>query len=717
MCKICIMEKKDQINQNPVDKQQEEKPRVEETAPKTKQGMKMLSDDEKQQIVEMIQSPKKEKASATTVPAKTGRPSHKQVPKTLKKKILNLIRDGRPVADVVKTPILPKVEEKAIISQAERTFLLGLLRDTSVKASTRNEQVTENQEIDFDHLNKQELVEMLEEVVGEKDITVIKARVAKIKGAFYHLNREEINHQKQTFLSGGGKEEDFVHVEGPLEKRFADAFAIYRHNRAKYSEELEKVKQQNLKRKLEILEELKELISSEETLKKTYDEFKRLQQDWKEAGLVPASELNNLWQNYHFLVEKFFDKVRINKELRDLDLKKNLEQKLELCQKAEALLEEKSPLNSFKKLQQYHDEWREIGPVPREQKEVVWERFKAATDKINQLRREHYKDIHEEQEKNFQAKELLCDEAEKLIAEEKPASVKEWQKATDKFNDLLNRWKSIGRAPRTKNDVIWKRFKTSLDAFYSDKRAFFASLKESQMENYSKKLALCEQAEAIKESTEWKKVTNELIRLQKVWKETGPVPRKYSDKIWKRFRAACDEFFNRKSAFYKNNHKEEEENLKKKEELVASMLEYEVKADKEENLTALKEFQQQWLAVGHVPFHVKDKIFKAYHDAYQKLLEKMHLSPAELSSRGFKNKLESFKKSPEGEHRMLHERSVLSAKMKKLKEDISLWENNIGFFSSGKASSLVSDFEKKIEQAKKDYELLREKIRLIDKEL
>lgn len=710
------MEKKDQINQNPTDKQQEEKLRVEETTPETKQDERGLSDEERSSIVKMIRSTGVGKAPEIVKP-KSRQPKG-QISKTLKQEILKLIRDGKPVAKVVKETVSRTEKTEVVISDAERTFVLGLIRDTNTKVTTDDGQPAEEQEIDFDQMNKQELVELLEEVVREKDITVIKARVARIKGAFYHLNREEINHQKQAFMASGGKEEDFAHVTGPLEKRFDDAFSIYRHNRAKYSEELEKEKQQNLKKKFEILEELKQLIASEETLKRTYDEFKRLQQDWKQAGVVPVGELNNLWQNYHFLVEKFFDKVRINKELRDLDLKKNMELKLELCKKAEELLEEKSALNSFKKLQQYHDNWREIGPVPREQKDEVWERFKAATDKINQLRREHYKDIHEEQEKNFEAKELLCAEAEKLISEEQPASVKEWQKATDMFNDLLNRWKSVGRAPRAKNDIIWKRFKTSLDSFYSNKRSFFSALKESQMENYSKKLALCEQAEAIKESTDWKKVTNELIGFQKEWKEIGPVPRKYSDKIWKRFRAACDEFFNRKSAFYKNNHKEEEENLKKKEELVASMFDFGVKDDKEENLIALKEFQQHWLAIGHVPFHVKDKIYKSYHEAYEKLLGKMHLSQAELSSRGFKNKLEVFKKSPEGEYRLLHERSVLSAKLKKLKEDISLWENNIGFFSSSKqASALVSDFEKKIELAKKDFNLLKEKIKLIDQEL
>jgi len=715
------MEKIDQINQNPAGKQQEEKFRVEEITQKTKQDEKGLSEDEKNSIVKMIRSTVAENAPEILKP--TPHPQEllmpeKQISKILKEKILRLVRDDKPTVKTVKKAVVREAKKKVVLSDAERAFVLGLIRDTKAKVSANDGQPAEEQEIDYDHLNKQELVELLEDVVREKDITVIKGRVARIKGAFYHLNREEINRQKQTFLAGGGKEEDFAHVIGPLEKRFDIAFSVYRHNRAKYSEELEKVKQQNLKKKFEILEELKQLIASEETLKRTYDEFKRLQQSWKEAGVVPVGELNNLWQNYHFLVEKFFDKVRINKELRDLDLKKNLELKLELCKKAEGLLEEKSALSAFKKLQQYHDDWREIGPVPREQKDEVWERFKAATDKINQLRREHYKDIHEEQEKNFELKEALCTEAEKLISEDQPSSVKEWQKATDKFNDLLSRWKSIGRAPRVKNDLIWKRFKTSLDTFYSDKRTFFSALKESQMDNYSKKLALCEQAEAISESTEWKKDTNELITLQKEWKEIGPVPRKYSDKIWKRFRAACDEFFNRKSAFYKNNHKEEEDNLTKKEELVASMLDFDIKADKEDNLLALKEFQQQWLAIGHVPFHLKDKIYKSYHEAYEKLLEKMHLSQAELSSRGFKNKLEVLKKSPEGEHRLLHERSILSVRMKKLKEDISLWENNIGFFSSSKqASALVSDFEKKIEQAKKDFNLLKEKIKLIDREL
>ncbi len=710
------MEKKDQNNQNPAP-QQEEKHQANATAETKNQDVQLLTNEEKQHIVQLISTVQNPQNSAQ--PAKEKHPE-KQISKTLKEKILQLLRDGlpAPLPETQKTNRPPQQKQSGKpISATEKIFILNLLRDTTQKKQQKDKTSSGEEEIDYDQLNKQELVEMLEEIVQEKDTTLIKNKVAAIKLAFYRLNKEEINHQKQAFVTNGGNEADFKHIPDPLEKRFDEAFAVYRHNRAKYAEELEREKQENLKKKHEILDELKQLIASEETLKKTYDEFKRLQEKWKEIGVVPAGELNNLWQNYHFLVEKFFDKVRINKELRDLDLKKNMEQKEALCEKAEALLEEKSILKSFKKLQQYHDEWREIGPVPRDMKEPLWERFKAATDKINQKRREHYKELHAEQEKNYEQKEALCLEAEQLLSEEKPERVKEWQKLTEKFNDLLARWKSIGRAPKSKNDLIWKRFKTSLDTFYADKRAFFAALKESQMENYSKKLKLCEQAEALKESTDWKKTTNELIRLQKEWKEIGPVPRKYSDKIWKRFRAACDEFFNRKAEFYQHSHHEEEENLKKKEELVAAITAFEVKENKEDNLAALKAFQQKWLEIGHVPFHEKDKIYKKYREAYEKLMDKMHLSSAELSAQGFATKLEALKKSPEGEQRLLRERSALLTKMKKLQEDITLWENNLGFFSSSKASALVSGFEKKIEHAKKDLQLMKEKVKLIEKEL
>jgi len=732
------METKDQINQNPdalLSKQaQEEKTEaVKQTADdhadpsdKVQTVETGIRQEEKQRIVELISSPV---ASSAEKEPKAVKPKKKKklIPKKLENQILDLLRDSgisenkkvNGKASKQKSKVL--VETKSshlVISETERSLILSLISDFSHKPIPSDPDSSDLEEVDFNDLNKQELVELIEEVVGDKDITKIKKQVALIKVAFYHRNKEDLESKLQAFVASGGKEDEFEHVHDPLENRFDQAFSIYKHNKAKYAESLEKEKQLNLAKKLEILEDLKELINSEETLKKTYDEFKILQDKWKAAGLVPSNELNDLWQNYHFLVERFFDKVRINKELRDLDLKKNLELKIELCGKAEELLSEDSVLKSFKLLQQFHDEWREIGPVPREMKDEVWERFKAATDKINQSRREHYKELHDEQQVNYEAKELLCEQIESFLAENEPASVKEWQRATDKLNELLTLWKSIGRAPKVHNDEVWKRFKTSLDQFYAAKRSFFSSLKEQQLDNYNRKLDLCVSAEAIKLSDDWKRTTKELINLQKEWKEIGPVPRKHSDKIWKRFRSACDEFFKRKSDFYKNSHHEEEDNLKKKQVIIESILNFGVKDDKKENLEALKAFQKEWLEIGHVPFHEKDVIFAKYKEAFDKLMNKLGLSHTEISNRGFKSRLEVFKNTPDGEHRLLRERSQMLAKLNKLKDDIILWENNIGFFSNSKQSNVLkAEFEKKIDRAKSDLEGLKQKIKMIDGEL
>ncbi len=727
------METQDQINQNPeaaLPKQpQEEKPEtVERTVDNQAQEIKpekvvkaTILKKEKAHIIDLIHSRVDSEEAKLPVEKKPKRKA-KLIPKKLKEQILALVRDTKtapvPRPKTISKKEKEKVEIPTAITETERRLILRLLRDVSkrVKASRTEKMAAEK--IDYEHLNKQELVEMLEDIVDEKDVSIIKQKIAQIKVAFYHRNKEDIDNKLHDFIAGGGKEEAYHHVPDPLEQRFHQAFMIYKHNKAKFSEALEKDKQVNLTKKLDILEELKELINSEETLKKTYDEFKVLQDKWKEVGMVPAAELNNLWQNYHFLVEKFFDKVRINKELRDLDLKKNLEQKIELCKKAEELLLEDSVTKSFKLLQQYHDEWREIGPVPRENKDEVWERFKAATDQINVRRREHYKELHEEQLANYEAKEALCVQAEAFLSENESDSVKGWQKATDKMNELLKMWKSIGRAPKVHNDEIWKRFKSSLDQFYSAKRSFFSVLKEQQLENYNRKLDLCIRAEAIKLSEDWKATTNDLIQLQKEWKEIGPVPRKYSDKIWKRFRAACDEFFNRKSEFYKNSHDQEDENLKKKQQIIQDIKNFELKEDKNNNLEALKEFQKRWLEIGHVPFHDKDKVYKQYRDALDELMGKLGVSKTDLSAKGYQSKLDVFKNAPDWERRLSKERSAMANKLKKLKDDIILWENNIGFFSNSKQSTVLkAEFEKKIERAKKDFELLKQKIKMIDKEM
>jgi len=726
------MEAKNLSDQNPVTQEtvlnQEEKSQTAEKAVKEMKEkndsqvsgkvVKQILKKEKTAIIKLMGSPVM-KSSGNHASKKQDTPIPVQVDASLRQQIKKLLKGDGKVEPKDRTAA--PARKKAVIRQIEETehqLILLLIRDTNNQTKKRVEEYSFEEDIDYDQLNKQELVDLLEEIVQENDTSKIKSQVAQIKGAFYRRNREDIESKKQDFIASGGEESEYEHILDPLEIRFQNAFNIYKHNKAKYAEQLEKEKQENLKEKYRILEDLKTLINSEETLKKTYDEFQNLQEQWKQVGMVPASELNDLWQNYHFLIEKFFDKVRINKELRDLDLKKNLEKKIELCEKAEELLMEDSIIKSFKMLQKYHEEWREIGPVPREHNEEIWERFKSVTEKINERRREHYKKLHEVQKENLKAKEALCEQAELLISELNCKRVSDWEKATEKVDGLMKVWKTIGRAPKNKNDEIWKRFKTSLDLFYNQKRDFFSALKKQQIENYNLKLKLCERAEAVQDSDSWKITTDELINLQKEWKKIGPVPRKYSDKVWKRFRAACDVFFERKSKFFKEKRQEEEENLKKKKTLIESIKSYKGSDSKDENIEALKNFQQQWHEIGHVLYKEKDKIYKQFQMAINELSSRLGISNSDLSIFNFENKIENFKKSSEGEHRLLKERAILVNKLKKLKDDIILWENNIGFFSDSKQSlAFKAEFEKKIKKAKKDQYIIQGKIHLIDKEL
>ncbi len=596
------------------------------------------------------------------------------------------------------------------INSSDKRNIVNLIHDGHEKINS----AFLHNNIVFDNLSKEELVDILEDIVLESDISLIKSQVAKISTSYYQHNKEDKQNELNDFISSGGKEKDFIHIEDELEVRFSKAISTYRHNKAKYTHELEQQKQVNLKLKHDLLDELKVLISSEETLKKTYDEFKKLQERWKEIGMIPASELKNLWQSYHFLVEKFFDKVRINRELRDLDLKKNLEAKVALCEKAEELIVEKSIIKSFKLLQYYHDKWREIGPVPSDVKEDIWERFKGITDKINLRRKEHYKELQEEQEANYETKITLCENAKEIV-NEPIDTLKGWQAATDKVNELLKLWKTIGRAPKAKNDEIWGIFKGYLDEFFTAKRNYLGELKEQQVNNYNLKLDICTKAEAIVGSDEWGSTTRELIALQKEWKKIGPVPRKYSDKIWKRFRSSCDSFFNRKSDHFKNIHGVEDENLKKKRNLVAAILDFKVEDDKKNNLKALKDFQKQWIETGFVPFKEKDKVQNEYRAAIDKLLGKMDVNKSELNTSDFKDRMEILKSSPDADKRLAKEHAFISGKIRKIKEDLDIWENNIGFFSNSKKSNkLVDEFKNKIEKAKNEITELKARLKLIN---
>lgn len=577
------------------------------------------------------------------------------------------------------------------------------------------EEEEEEEEEKFEEYSGEELVARLEELVENEDVNTIKTKVALIKVSFIRIMKQEQQKALDDFLKEGGKEEEFKLEENKLQKRFNAAFDRYRKNKVKFNEQLEEQKLENLDKKNEILEKLKALIASEETLKKTYDEFRSLQTEWKEVGMVPSGEVSNLWQSYHFLVEKFFDKVKINKELRDLDMKKNLEMKIELCEKAEELLLETSIIKSFKELQKLHDEWKEIGPVPQEQNDEIWERFKAATDKINDRRREHYGQLQEEQQQNLLAKTGLCEQAEELLAVN-PKNMKEWQENTNKMNELFSVWRTIGRAPKKENNAIWDRFKGSMNAFFANRKEFLNTIKDEQLNNYNLKVDICVEAESLKDSEDWKSTTQELIRLQKDWKKIGPVPRKHSDKIWKRFRAACDEFFDRKANHFAGVHENEQQNLEKKKELIQQVNEQKFSEDKSKNLDILKDFQRKWMAIGFVPMKEKDKVQKEFRAAVDARLDELKISSTELSNASYATRMEAVKDSPDAGRVYRKEISFLNNKISKLKDDVILWENNLGFFAnSKKADILKKEFEGKIDKAKQELAAMEAKVKYLRK--
>ncbi len=634
------------------------------------------------------------------------------------------------IVKLIEPNILPDaVQIEVKVTEDEK--LIEENNDVVINANTENTDVSmeniemttdddENEEIeieyDFSSLNKLQLIEILEETVQDTDVVKIKDKVASIKFNFLRICNEERDKEIEQFILDGGDKDNYEHIEDPLEIRFKTAFNIFRENKAKYNEALEEQKVKNLQLKNDILEKMKQLISSEDTLKKTYDEFRALQEEWKEIGQVPATEITNLRNNYYFLIDKFHDKVKIDRELRDLDYKKNLEAKIELCEKTEELLLEKSFTKAFKLLQKYHDEWKEIGPVPQEKKDEIWERFKNTTDKINQIRREHYSKIQDEQQANLDAKIAICEKIEELLSEN-INSINAWQKKSVEVNELFKVWKSVGPAQKKQNDEIWNRFKVSMDTFFTNKKDFFSKLKGQQIDNYNKKLQLCIEAEALAESKEWKKATDAIKKLQEEWKKIGPVPKRHSDKIWKRFRSACDIFFSNKSEHFSGVKGIEEENLRLKRELLERIKAYEITSNRNENMEAIKGFQREWIAIGFVPMKYKDSIQEDYRKSIDALFDKMRMTQNEISTAEYRNMVANIKDEPDSRDKVRKERNILTNKITKLREEIIVLENNIGFFSNSKQSEIMrAEYEKKINRAKNDVKVLEAKLKILNEQ-
>ncbi|MCQ2304398.1 MAG: DUF349 domain-containing protein [Bacteroidales bacterium] len=614
------------------------------------------------------------------------------------------------IVELIQSSILPgQVDMKVstLVSQEEELPMLELTEAEEDEAALETD-------FNLEGLTKEQLVEMLEETVKEVDLAKIKDKVAAIRIHFNKLNKEDLDREIEQFLQGGGEMDAFRHAEDAFETRFNEAFGIYKSNKAHQNELLEAQKLENLAKKQALLEDLKQMIASDESLKKTYDEFRALQDRWKEIGQVPATENANLWNTYHFLVEQFFDKVRIGRELRDLDMKKNLDLKVDLCEKAEELLNEKSLTKAFQELQKLHEQWKEVGPVPQEKKDEIWERFKAATDKINQIRRDHFAKIAEEQNGNFQTKSALCEKAEEIVNGEYN-SINAWQKKSTELTELFQVWKTVGPAAKKENEEVWTRFKSAMDSFFAQKKEYFSTLKDQQTENLERKTQICIEAEGLMESTEWKKASEQLKKLQEEWKTIGPVPKRHADKIWKRFRAACDAFFNRKSEHFSGLRGEEDANLEAKKALLEEVKAFELGTSRNENMEALKGFQRRWLEIGHVPMKVKDAINKEFRGLIDGFFDTMRKNQDEASTNEYREMMAGLKDDPEGHDKVRRERTNLQNRIQKLRDEIAVLENNIGFFSNSKNSELMrAEYEKKINKAKSDLKVLEAKLKIAE---
>jgi hypothetical protein len=567
---------------------------------------------------------------------------------------------------------------------------------------------------DYATLSLIELVNAMRDVLDSNGDHDIKDEVEAIKAAFYKQVKEETEEQKKQFIEDGGDEEEFEAEENPYEQDIKDLLKRYRQIRHEFNKKMEQEKEVNLQVKYDIIEEIKGLIHKEESINKTFQEFRDLQQRWREIGLVPQARMKDLWDTYHFHVESFYDYIKINRELRDLDLKKNLEMKIKLCEQAEELLLETNIIRAFNQLQKLHDRWREIGPVPRENKDDIWERFKASTAKINKKHQEYFEGRKTEQKNNLEAKRALCEQVEE-INEMELDSHKDWGEKSKEVVNLQRVWRTIGFAPRKDNNKIYKRFREACDAFFDAKREFYSKNKELQQNNLQLKTDLCMQAEALKESTDWRKTTQDLINIQKQWKEIGPVPRKNSEALWKRFRAACDYFFEKKSEHFSNIDSEQDDNLKAKEQLVTDVESFKPTDDADENLKVLKDFQRRWTEIGHVPIRKKDDIQKKYREAINKLFDDLNLDESKRNLLRFRTKMASFSESSRGQNKMRLERDKYMNKLKQLENDLVLLDNNIGFFAKSKnAEALIKDVKRKIDQTREKIEMLKDKIRVID---
>lgn len=568
-------------------------------------------------------------------------------------------------------------------------------------------------EIEFSTLNTKEIVAQLQNLMDSFPLHQLKELIDSLPEIFENQYKQEAEKALADFTADGTPPEDFQYHNDSRE-HFYSLLKSYKDKKAAASRKNEAEREENLRIKLQLIDELKELVQKEEALNQTFLEFKDIQERWRNTGMVPQNRINDLLETYHHHVENFYNYIKINKELRDLDLKRNLDAKTALCEEAEKLADNNDTNEAFKHLQLLHAHWKEIGPIPKEQKDAVWERFKNATNKINDSYHNFFENLKKEQENNLKLKEDLCEKATGIAAGEYK-TISDWNNAAKMLIDLQEEWKHTGLVPIKERNKIYKKFRAACDSFFDRKREFYKTLQAEQEKNLKAKIELCEKVEALKESTDWKVTTDKIIAIQKEWKKIGAAPQKYSNKVWNRFRAACDIFFNNKNAFFKNIDADQEKNLELKKALLEEVKQYIPSDNNEETLKQLKEFQASWSSIGFVPIKEKEAIQEEFRKAINAHFDKLNLDEFDKTLEKYRAKIHTLDTADNKEFKIINEREKLVSKIRQLETDINTWENNIGFIAkSNKSESLIRELNSRIEKTRQRLSLLQEKLKAID---
>lgn len=562
---------------------------------------------------------------------------------------------------------------------------------------------------------KEEVLLRLKEVAQDAE-NANKQELDGLKQTFYKIHNAEIEAAKKTFVENGGAEEEFIAQPSGVEEEFKSLMAAIKEKRSALAAEIEKQKEENLQVKLSIIEELKELVESPDDANKSYNEFKKLQQQWNEVKLVPQAKVNELWKNYQLHVEKFYDILKLNNEFREYDFKKNLEIKTHLCEAAEKLADEQDVVSAFHQLQKLHQEFRDTGPVAKELRDEIWNRFKAASTAVNRRHQQHFEALKETEQHNLNQKTVICEIVE-AIEFDQLKTFAAWETKTQEVIALQNKWKTIGFAPQKMNVKIFERFRKACDEFFKKKGEFFKLLKEGMNANLEKKKALCEKAESLKDSTEWKETAEILTKLQKEWKTIGPVSKKYSDAVWKRFITACDYFFEQKGKATSSQRSVEQENLEKKKAIIARLTAIDETTDADEASKEVRELMKEWNGIGHVPFKEKDRLYKQYHGLIDQLFDRFNISASNKKLSNFKSSIGNIQSG--GSQSLYREREKLVRTYENMKNELQTYENNLGFLttSSKKGNSLLTEINRKVEKLKSDLELVLQKIKVIDESI